>query len=211
MIFYTHDIPLEITDKKLSAAEEENKIIVGGADAMQVFKHYHLIREGFIKGKPSFLFYVNDYEQVVKEIRKKFIIIEAAGGWVIKMEHGIKKALFMKRLGKWDLPKGKLEVGEKTDVAALREVEEECGVKAKIISPLCETWHTYEQRGKEILKCTHWFVMECLDDSKLAPQKEEGIDSVAWLTNEDIEKKVLPDTYSSIREVYKNLQKRGDW
>jgi 8-oxo-dGTP pyrophosphatase MutT (NUDIX family) len=37
------------------------------------------------------------------------------------------------RLGKWDLPKGKMEKNEEPMICAIREVEEECGIKAKII------------------------------------------------------------------------------
>ncbi|MCS6833447.1 MAG: NUDIX domain-containing protein [Flammeovirgaceae bacterium] len=199
-----NDISLEVASKKQSATEEEGKVIMADADASQILKHYQMIKEGLIKGQPKFLFYVNDYEKVVSEIKKNFLVLESAGGWVTKKE----KVLFIRRLGRWDLPKGKIEDNEGTANAAAREIEEECGVKAKVVRPLCQTWHTYDKRGQEILKCTHWFLMECLDDSRLSPQREEGIEEVVWLTIPEIQKDVLPDTYSSIREVYKNIMKK---
>lgn len=199
MKFYVRDIALEVASKKQSATEEENKVIISNADATQVLKHYHMIKEGVIKGQPRFLFYVNNYEKVVSDIKRNFFFIESAGGWVMKGD----QVLFIKRLGRWDLPKGKIEDNELVDVTAVREIEEECGVKAKILRPLCQTWHTYDKKGQEILKCTHWFMMECVDDSKLLPQREEGIEEVVWLSPQEIKEKVLPDTYSSIREVYK--------
>ena len=52
-------------------------------------------------------------------------LIEAAGG-LVKNENG--DYLFIYRNDKWDLPKGKIEKDEKTKVAAVREVEEECGI-----------------------------------------------------------------------------------
>ena len=48
--------------------------------------------------------------------------IEAAG-CIVKNEEG--KILMMKRLGKWDLPKGKIDKGETPIQASLRELEEE--------------------------------------------------------------------------------------
>lgn len=58
------------------------------------------------------------------QVRCKFIL--AAGGLVKNTED---QWLLIFRLGKWDLPKGKLENGETPEAAALREVEEECGIK----------------------------------------------------------------------------------
>ena len=52
--------------------------------------------------------------------------IVAAGG-IVKNEEG--KTLIIFRRGFWDLPKGKVEKGEKIINAAQREVEEETGVK----------------------------------------------------------------------------------
>ncbi|HNZ72395.1 MAG TPA: NUDIX domain-containing protein, partial [Prolixibacteraceae bacterium] len=51
--------------------------------------------------------------------------IDAAGGLVLNSEE---KLLCIKRWGKWDLPKGKMEKGEEPAQTALREVEEECGI-----------------------------------------------------------------------------------
>ncbi len=47
--------------------------------------------------------------------------------------------LMIFRRGKWDLPKGKLDKGESLEACALREVEEETGLKKNKIrgSPAC--------------------------------------------------------------------------
>ena len=48
------------------------------------------------------------------------------------------------RLGVWDLPKGKVEKSEDIEQAAVREVQEECGlVDVRLVAPLTSTWHTY--------------------------------------------------------------------
>ena len=53
----------------------------------------------------------------------KHTLIEAAGGLVYNIENQL---LMIFRNNKWDLPKGKLEVGENIQECAIREVEEEC-------------------------------------------------------------------------------------
>ena len=50
-------------------------------------------------------------------------MIKAAGGVV---ENHKNEILMMKRLGHWDLPKGKADPGENSATTAQREVEEEC-------------------------------------------------------------------------------------
>ena len=56
---------------------------------------------------------------------KSITLIEAAGGLVINRKG---EYLFIYRNDKWDLPKGKLEKGERKRQGAVREVEEECGI-----------------------------------------------------------------------------------
>lgn len=128
-----------------------------------------------------------------------FKIIEAAGGLVSKPKNEI---LFIKRYGKWDLPKGKLEKNEAVEDAAIREVEEECNISGlKIIKPLHTTYHTYIQDEKHILKFSHWFHMECsLEKYDLKPQIEEGITEVKWLNRDEIQQ-AMKNTYSTIKDT----------
>lgn len=105
----------------------------------------------------------------------------AAGGVVYNANAGT--ILLIKRSGVWDLPKGKLEKGETIPECAVREVEEETGLKGlKIISDLCETYHEYSEGSKQIGKTTYWFLMngETVTKQKLIPQREEGITELKW-------------------------------
>ncbi len=94
---------------------------------------------------------------------------------------------------------------EDSQSAALREVEEETGIKALIThqEPIL-TYHTYTQAGKPIMKKTYWYQMACLDESQSRPQIEEDISEVVWVKNQDIEMP-LSQTFASIRWV---LQKK---
>ena len=126
--------------------------------------------------------------------------VDAAGGFV-KNEKG--EMLFIFRLGKWDLPKGKLAENETLEEAAIREVREETGLlELRITGSLPPTFHIYTRKGKQILKQTYWFEMEAKSAQSLIPQTEEEISEVRWVGREDLES-VLSNTYGSIRELMK--------
>lgn len=127
----------------------------------------------------------------------KFVL--AAGG-VVTDERG--RLLVIRRLGKWDLPKGKVDEGEGTEAAALREVTEECGLRELHIGkPLPSTWHTYERKGKQYLKRTDWFQMDGSFKEALVPQEDEDIEEVRWVSREDL-KAIKADTYPALLEVF---------
>lgn len=108
----------------------------------------------------------------------------------------------MYRKKKWDLPKGKIEKEEGVKAGAIREIEEETGVKIKsIIKKLGKTYHTYKLKDKWVLKETHWFLAEGDDESELVPQTEEGIEKVGWFDNKGV-KSNLKNSYVSIKDVF---------
>ncbi|MGV3556799.1 NUDIX hydrolase [Larkinella arboricola] len=140
---------------------------------------------------------------VEEKFKSLFKVVKAAGGVVFKGD----KMLLIFRRGKWDLPKGKLDDGESSRVAAVREVEEETGVKAALEHRICTTWHTYTLNGSRILKRTKWYQMACLDDSQMTPQTDEDIDRIEWM---DAKKTALAMTnsFSSIRFVIDSVNEQ---
>lgn len=151
--------------------------------------------------KPEFhagVLWNKDLEQLKKVFFKHFMLIEAAGGIV---QNNKKELLFIYRLGKWDLPKGKMEKGENPEECALREVKEETGVtKLKLKKKVGETYHTYDEFGKHILKTTHWYYMVCPAAQNLVPQTEEDITETKWISTKDI-KEPVANTYPSIKDI----------
>jgi 8-oxo-dGTP pyrophosphatase MutT (NUDIX family) len=131
-------------------------------------------------------------------ISENRILIQAGGGLV---ENEKREILFIFRRGKWDLPKGKLDQGETLEQCALREVEEETGVgQLELIRFLLITEHEYEDRGKLILKESHWWLMKSTGDQPLIPQMEEDITDIRWIDPADFNI-VKQNTYPAILEV----------
>ena len=129
---------------------------------------------------------------------KNFKTISAAGGLVLNPK---KELLFIYRNNSWDLPKGCIENGESIETAAIREVEEECGIfNLKLIKPLTTTYHIYNRNGIT-LKETHWFLMTSDYNKELVPQIEEGITEVIF-KNKKAVNKALKNSYANIKLVY---------
>lgn len=143
-----------------------------------------------------------DLEHLFAYFSALFKFIQAAGG-LVRNEKG--EWLFIFRNGKWDLPKGKIEKGESIKAAAIREIQEECGVnELSIVRELTSTYHIYFIDEKAILKRTYWFEMICRDDPKLIPQKEEGITEVKWIAAKDL-KPINENTFESVKEVLREI------
>lgn len=140
---------------------------------------------------------VQNYDAIKAFLRSKFKIVRAAGGLVRKKD----KFLMIYRLKKWDLPKGKKEKGETYKETAVREIEEECNVSVKLGEKLCTTWHTYTMNKKAMLKKTRWYIMDVVDDSKMAPMKEEDIEEVRWMNPKEVYHS-LQNSYKSINYVF---------
>ncbi len=139
-----------------------------------------------------------DLDELKKAFFKNFTIIEAAGGIV---QNDKKELLFIKRLGKWDLPKGKIEKGEKQEACALREVMEETGVKdLHLKKKVGETYHVYNEFGKHFLKISHWYYITCSSKQQFVPQTEEQITEIKWVKTIDI-KEPVKNTYPSIKNI----------
>jgi len=151
--------------------------------------------------KPEFhagVVWNNDLEKLKKAFFKNFTQIAAAGGIV---QNEKKELLFIYRLDKLDLPKGKMEKWEDAETCAVREVEEETGVtKLKLKKKAGETYHTYNAFGKHFLKTTYWFYMTCSSKQTLVPQAEEDISAIKWVNTKDI-KEPMKNTYASIKDI----------
>lgn len=88
-----------------------------------------------------------------------------------------------KKISFWGFPKGHLEDGESSEDAALREVEEETGIKARIIEKIGQSKYFFGQKDQKIFKVVTVFLMEYLE-GEAKPQLSEILE-VKWVFPEE--------------------------
>ena len=149
-------------------------------------------------------------EEDFQKFRNDLINLDAAGGVILKEN----RILFIFRYNKWDLPKGKIDKDETTEEAALREVEEECGIRGhRIVKSLNPTYHIYRSpykktKGQWIFKKTHWFEMEYNGTESGTPETDEGITEIRWFKHANLDV-VLKNTYENLRSLIEGYRNSG--
>ncbi len=190
IVFLTDDMDHLYIDKKImfyTYSSFENL-----KSYMEKFQNNPTIRQVYM--------YHEDIAHLEAEFKSLFEYCETAGGLVFNNEDNI---LFIKRFGKWDLPKGKIEKGEKIEEAAKREVHEECGISNLVIkNSLCSTYHVYIKNEITYLKKNHWFTMFYDGNEELTPQLDEGVEFAKWFDKYDINA-ITENTYPSIIDILK--------
>ncbi|WP_203296705.1 NUDIX hydrolase [Luteirhabdus pelagi] len=189
---FVKDIPIILSTKKNIGAQYTSI-------PLKLARFKKLIKK-INKGK---LLYVNLYhrneEKLEKFLRKKLPVVEAAGGMVYNSK---KEILFIYRKKRWDLPKGRIEKKESHEEAAIREVEEETGIKGlEIRKFLTTTYHVFKRGGKYKLKITYWYEMYSDFDGEFTPEKSEDITKVKW-KNFEKSQKALRKSYENIKLLF---------
>lgn len=188
---FVNDSPIIIT----SSSKNENNFPVYLFKEIVFDEVLYKLKNEPIKG---ILLYSTDLEKDWSLFLDNLKVVPAAGGLVLNTK---KEILFIYRNEIWDLPKGRIEKGESIETAAIREVEEECGVfDLEILKKLTTTYHIFYQKGIR-LKETHWFLMQTEYAKALVPQVEEGITEVLY-KNELETLEALQNTYANIKLVY---------
>ena len=138
---------------------------------------------------------------LLRMLKRRMRWVRAAGG-IVSDESG--EMLLIRRNGRWDLPKGKVEAGETLLEAALREVEEETGIRVESGEwRVVKTYHVFNLYGGWHLKQTSWFEMRAAGCRPAGrPQGEEGISEVVWVSREEWRRR-LEGSYGTLRTVVK--------
>ena len=194
---YMNDRVVVLTDKNIKSSSNDNDLIYVFENKKALAKRLNRFEES---DDECLCIIHHDLDELFEYVTKCFKYIEAAGGLVTLPDGRI---LLIKRLGKWDLPKGKANKGESLQETAIREVMEECGLETspKITALITHTYHTYHRDGAHILKHTAWFSMRYdSEDNTLYPQFDEDITDAVWMPKNQLYI-ALQNTYESIRLV----------
>ena len=195
---YINQTALIITESAPLSNENYHQI---EADGFNFREFYHRLNDE--NSDVEFVLLTTNAKRLYNQIKLSLKIIRAAGGVVWSEEN---KFLFIFRKGVWDLPKGKIEDGEKSRKAAVREVEEECGILISSAGDkICKTYHAYELNGDVILKKTSWYWMRADSSQTLIPQLEEDITEARWLAPAEFDL-VKQHTYPLIRDVIRRIE-----
>lgn len=110
----------------------------------------------------------------------------SAGGLVLKRENGSYAGLLIGRSTPriWSLPKGHIEANETIETAATREVLEETGIEASIISKLSDIRYWFYANKTKHSKVVHFFLMRYVTGT---PTPQEGeVDETIWAALNDL-------------------------
>jgi 8-oxo-dGTP diphosphatase len=121
--------------------------------------------------------------------------VRAAGGLVVR--DGRVAVVHRPKYDDWSLPKGKLDPGETWEQAAVREVEEETGVRARIVAELAPS-HYRDRKGRP--KTVRWYRMDVEDAGTFEPDSE--VDELRWLSPDEADGLV---TYDHDRALLRTL------
>ena len=79
----------------------------------------------------------------------------------------------------WSLPKGHLEAGETAEDAAVREVEEETGIRGRVVAALGTIDYWFVAEDRRVHKTVHHYLLEAFG-GQLSDSDVE-VDEVAWV------------------------------
>lgn len=137
--------------------------------------------------------------QIFDSLAEEFVWVESAGGVAM---NSAEEVVLIRRNERWDLPKGHREEGESAEECAMREVEEETGVRvASVGRLLCATVHCYNIYGKWEMKYTSWYAMQAEDGCRLVPQREEGIVEARYVPLNEVED-TIKTSFATIKQVF---------
>lgn len=182
---------------------EHPYIIQSYRDKKQINRLIEILHEP--TNDSGLVLFLPDLDVLLQKFLSHFECIEAAGGVVQNRDNEV---LLIFRRGFWDLPKGKIDAGETVEEAALREVEEETGLKeVQLVSKIYfsnwlneATYHSYPYKGNLALKVSHWFMMRYDGNEIPVPQAEEDIEQAIWVSSEVL-RGYYPDMFPNIRDV----------
>lgn len=135
----------------------------------------------------------------------------AAGGFVVRGPRGNREVLCIDDMyGKMTFPKGHLERGESWETAALREIEEETGIRTRVLASLGRIEYPVLRNGRHVKKQVRFFLLEALEETAPQPQVEE-IKAAYYLPLTEAEERHERIGYANWSFVFQKAKALLDW
>jgi 8-oxo-dGTP pyrophosphatase MutT (NUDIX family) len=117
----------------------------------------------------------------------------SAGGLVVDRSGTRPRAAIIGRVDRrgrllWSLPKGHLEAGETTEDAAVREVEEETGIRGRVVAPLGTIDYWFVAENRRIHKTVHHYLLEAAGGE--LSDRDVEVDEVAWVPLDELRERL---------------------
>ena len=173
---FINDRAIVLTDKYEDYRSSYDTLFIEYLSKTALIECVTLLKESSIL--KELCVHTKDLEKLWTDFKENYKLIKAAGGVVTKNN----KVLMILKNGHWDLPKGKMDGEETAEIAAKREVSEECGLNSlEIKKELDTTYYLFQDNGNLVLKKTKWFEMSSDSDGPLKGDAKEGITEVKWV------------------------------
>lgn len=128
----------------------------------------------------------------------------SAGGVVYRRTGDALEVVLCKAAGyeRWVLPKGLVQRNESNEAAAIREVEEEVGVRGRLVAALGEPEkYIYTARGVRVFKRVYYFLLE-YEAGDIRPQAGEILEA-RWMP---IDEAIEIAGYKQTKDVLRRAQ-----
>lgn len=134
----------------------------------------------------------------------------SAGGVIFRGDGGHQVLLIKDSYGNWGFPKGHIEPGESALEAAVRECQEETGIRRlEVRVPVGSTDWYFRQGDSVIHKFCDYFLMEAADGQGVSAQTAEGVQACVWMRPEEAMSRVSYENARRVLEKALELYPRG--
>jgi 8-oxo-dGTP pyrophosphatase MutT (NUDIX family) len=120
-------------------------------------------------------------------VRREF----SAGGVLVRRLRGKWVLAAIRPTGRkppvWALPKGIIDKGEKPEQTAVREVAEETGIEARLVTKLGDIRYVYTWAGERVFKVVSFYLLRYSRGrlGEIAPEQRIEVAEARWLPLEE--------------------------
>lgn len=113
-----------------------------------------------------------------------------------------KVALLKNSRDEWELPGGKLELGESPEICVVREISEELAISTRV-GPLLDTWVYHISEGVDVLIVT----FGCYAEASAAIHHSSEHESAGLFAPDDVDRLNMPEGYKRSIRAWRGLIK----